>query len=244
MHLNKYNVPKHVYRPQRVNTADNKARNLKFLSLVINGMLAGVAFSLGAVAYLSIDSKTLGAAIFSLGLFVIFHYGFGFYTSKFSGFFNQDKQQNLTLIPIWLGNALGAALTALLLFLTRETYAYKLFERANQLSGAKLEGTVINVIVSSIFCGLLMFFAVDIFKNAKSNLQKYLVPLFAIMIFVLCEFDHFVSGTFYFVMADAISIKSIWYIILMTLGNSIGVIIIPLCHKGVKALKEKSNSSI
>ncbi len=244
MHLNKYNVPKHVYRPQRENTADKKPRVFKFLSLLINGALAGIAFSLGAAAYLSIDSKTLGAAIFSLGMFVIFHYGFGFYTSKFGYLLNQDKDQNLALIPIWLGNALGAAITALLLFLLREDYSYKLYQRANQLSGAKLEGSIISVIVSAFFCGLLMFFAVDIFKNAKSNLQKYLIPLFAVMVFVLCEFDHFVSGTFFFVMADAISIKSIWYIILMTLGNSAGLIIIPLCHIGVKVLREKSNSSL
>lgn len=237
------NNKRHLYRPERVNTADYKPRLFNFLSVMANGILAGMVFSLGAATYLSVDNKPLGAAIFSASLFVIFYYGFGFYTSKVGYCFNQNKQQNFALIPIWVGNVLGAIITGLLFFLLREDYVYKIFSRANQICGAKLENNPLSIIVSAVFCGFLMFLAVDSFKNAKNILQKHLVPFFTIMIFLVCEFDHFVSGTFFFAVADAISIKSIWYILLMTLGNSIGAVIIPLSHKGIKALKELAKSS-
>lgn len=235
---------KHLYRPKRGNTANFKPHLFNFLSSMVNGMLAGMVFSLGAASYLSIETKTVGAAIFALGLFIIFYYGFGFYTSKVGYCFNQNKEQNLALISIWVGNFLGAIITALLFLLLREAYVYKLFERSNQLCGAKLEGTPISIIISAVFCGLLMFFAVDTFKNAKNTLQKHLIPLLTVMVFVLCEFDHFVSTTFFFVVADAVSIKSIWYILLITLGNSIGAVIVPLSHKGIKALREFSKRSM
>lgn len=238
------NTERHLYKPKRANTADFKPRLFNFLSVMANGMLAGIAFSLGAVSYLSVETKTLGAAIFSLGLFIVFYYGFGFYTSKVGYCFNQNKEQNLSLIPVWLGNLFGAVITGLLSLLLREDYFFKLFERSNILCGAKLEGNPISIILSATFCGLLMFFAVDTFKNAKNTLQKHLIPLLTVMVFVLCEFDHFVSGTLFFVLADAVNLKSIWYILLITLGNSIGAVIVPLSHKGIKALRELSKSSI
>lgn len=210
---------------------------LTILSVFINGILAGLAFSLGGVAYLSIDSRYLSSAVFTVGLFVVFTYGFGFYTSKIGYAFGQNLRQNLMLIPLWFGNLLGSVAMGLIFSLTRESIFNKLFERANEICGYKLADTTIGILILSLLCGVLMFIATDVFKNAKTGAQKYLVLFLASMTFVLCQFEHFALSAFYFTVANAFNLKAVWYIIVMTVGNSLGALIIPACHKGMTLLR-------
>lgn len=207
------------------------------ITVLINGILGGIFFSLGAVAYLSIDSKYLGSALFSAGMFFIFFYGFGMYTGKIGYCFTQKKEQNLMLIPLWFGNIIGALLLGGIMRLTRETMVEKLAERADELCGLKLADTSGGMLVLSVLCGIIMFIIADNYKNGKTNVQKYLTVIIGTMIFVLCGFEHFVSNVFYFTVANVWTLKAVWYLIVVSVGNSVGALLIPLIHMGVKYLR-------
>ena len=55
----------------------DKRTLLNNLNIFINGLLGGIAFSLGAVAFLSVNNKYMGSALFTVGMVIIFAYGFG-----------------------------------------------------------------------------------------------------------------------------------------------------------------------
>lgn len=207
------------------------------LNALISGLLGGSAFAIGTTAFLSVSNKNVGSAIFSLGLLIIFAYGFGFYTSKIGYIFKSTKEQNLMLIPIWLGNLLGALAVGSLMNFTRSKISYTLTTRASQLCSQKLSDSIIGILILSVLCGALMFIATDNFKNAKNNIQKYGIVVLSSMVFLLCGFEHFVSNAFLFVVAGSFTVKAMWYLIIMTLGNTIGALIIPLSHSGVKLIQ-------
>ena len=207
------------------------------LNAFISGLLGGIAFAIGAIAFLSVNNKNAGSAIFTLGIIMIFAYGFGFYTSKVGYLFKSTKEQNLMLIPIWFGNLFGAMLIGGIMTLTRSEISETLSKRAGQLATQKLSDSVVGILILSVFCGLLMFVATDNFKNAKNSIQKYGVLILTSMVFLLSGFEHFVSNAFLFSMASNINIKVIWYLIIMSFGNTVGALIIPISHKSVKAIQ-------
>lgn len=212
------------------------------LNVFISGLLGGIAFAIGGTAFLSLNNKSVGSALFTIGFIVIYAYGFGFYTSKIGYSLKNTKDQNLMLVPVWLGNLLGSMLVGGLLRLTRTSVSETLYTRANQLCGEKFSDSVGGIIILSVFCGILMFVATDNFKNAKNAAQKYITLFLTSMVFLLCSFEHFASSAFLFTVAGAINIKAIWYLLLMTLGNSVGALVIPLSHSGVKFIQQMAKS--
>lgn len=240
-----------IYRPQstksnikNINLGVKLSKQFfwNFVNVFISGLLGGIAFAIGGTAFLSVNNKNVGSALFTIGMVVIYAYGFGFYTSKVGYSIKNSKEQNLMLLPVWLGNLLGALLVGGLLKLTRDPISQTLSDRANQLCGDKLSDSMGGILILSVFCGLLMFVATDNFKNAKNPTQKYVTLFLVSMVFLLCGFEHFTSSAFLFAVAGTINIKAIWYLIIMTLGNSLGALIIPLSHSGVKVIQKMAKS--
>lgn len=218
----------------------NKRLMWNSLNAFISGLLGGIAFAIGTIAFLSVKNKNVGSAIFTLGMIVIFAYGFGFYAFKIGYAIKTSKEQNFMLVPIWLGNFIGAYLIGRAMRLTRVNMSKMLITRADQLCDQKLVDSILGVLILSVFCGLLMFIAADNYKNAKNAAQKYIILFLVAMVFLLSGFEHFVSNTFLFAVAGNLTIKSIWYLLIMTVGNTIGALIIPLSHSLVKFVQGKA----
>ncbi|MBQ9919784.1 MAG: formate/nitrite transporter family protein [Clostridia bacterium] len=230
--------PKRANRKQ-ISTVNNSLI-FSMLSIFISGLLGGVAFSIGATAYLSICNKAVGAAVFAVGMFMIFAYGFGFFSSKIGYALNNNKQQNLNLLPLWLGNLIGAISVGALLSLTRENILNTIYTRANQLCLEQVTDSPFSIIILSFFCGIVMFVVTDNFKNAKDAAQRYLALFLGTMTFLLCGFDHFVTSAFFYTVTNALGVKAFWCIMLVTLGNSLGALTIPFLHICVKKLQDNA----
>lgn len=211
------------------------------LSTLIKGILAGVMISLGCVAYLSTSSKYLGAALCSIGLFAIFSYGLELYTAKVGYATIQGCRKNIQLIPMLLGNVLGAIVSGAALNLTE--ISEKLSERASTLCKGILGSNMWSVLILSVFGGILIFIATDCFKNATNNAQKYLGVFLAVMVLVLSNFEHSVADAFYLSMADKWSVLAFAYILVITVGNSVGAVIIPLTHMLVGLVRKSLHKS-
>lgn len=196
-------------------------------------ILAGMCIGLGGTVFLSVENKVLGALLFSVGLFTILGFGFNLFTGKVGYMLDNPPSYLTTLILTWVGNLVGTNLMAVLVGTTRvyETLAPKV----NDIVSAKLSDGYVSIFLLSIGCGLCMFIAVDQYKKRSSTVRALFVIL-PVMVFILCSFEHCVANMFYFALAKSYNIKTLIYLLIMTAGNTIGGILIPLFTKlgGVK----------
>ena len=228
-----------IYVPRNPKKRVPRRKNnlTKFIaSNLIKGILAGIMISIGCIAYLG-TSKYLGPFLFSVGFFAIYSYGFNLFTAKIGYLPVNNKNKNWQLIPMWFGNLIGALIVGYLVRITE--ISETLTQRASQISAPKLGASAVSVFVLAIFCGVLMFVSADNFKNSTNNVQKYLAIILPAAVLPLCGFETCVANTFFFSAANCWSFKAFLYIVIMTLGNAVGAIIIPICHTLVSALRPK-----
>lgn len=202
---------------------------MKRLKTFVYGILAGICISIGGAVFLSLDNKVLGSLFFTCGLFTICTFGFNLYTGKICYVFERDKDYAIDLLFIWLGNLVGTFLSAVLLLSTRVGAAMS--EKAAGMVNTKLNDSPLSIFILAIMCDILIFIAVDGYGKNPHELGKYLALFFGVMVFILCGFEHCVANMFYISIAKMWSGKAFLYVLIMTLGNSVGGVIIPLIRK-------------
>lgn len=200
-----------------------KLRNL--FSAVLAGFMVGV----GATAYLACDQKYVGAFLFSVGLFTICVYGMNLFTGKIGYVMDHSSRYIFFLLLVWIGNFIGAYLVALFL----RFYRVDLVEKAVAMCQCKMAQSPLQTIVLALFCGLLMYIAVD---NCKMNqgISRYIGVFLCVPAFILCGFEHVVADMYYFFVASAGAVWNprVWaFLALATIGNTLGSLLIPLLKK-------------
>ena len=197
----------------------------KALADFIYAVMAGLCIGLGGVIFLSLDNKVLGATLFTVGLFTICVNGFNLFTGKVGYALENKPSYLLFLLNVWLGNLVGTWLVAALVRMTRVGAA--LAEKAAGLCDVKLGDDALSIFVLAIFCNVLMYIAVDGFKNNGHELGKYLGLFFGVVVFILSGFEHCVANMFYFSMGGAWSAHTWLWLALMTAGNAVGGLLFP-----------------
>lgn len=200
-------------------------------------ILGGACIALGGTVFLSLDNKVLGALFFTIGLFTICTFGFNLFTGKVCYSIGKGKEYILFLVVVWVGNLLGTIIVALLEHTTR--VAPTLMEKAQALAGVKLADNAWSLFVLAFFCNICIYIAVDGFNNNPHELGKYLSLVFGVVVFILCGFEHSVADMYYFSMAGMWGGKTILYIIVITLGNAAGGLIIPAIKLAAAKSAEK-----
>lgn len=188
--------------------------------------------AIGGTVFLSIENKVIGASLFSIGLFGVLIYNLNLYTGKIGYLItNFNLKYIKELIITLIGNLIGACGVG---FILRYTRIYdKIYEKSLILANTKLNDNILSIFILSIFCGLLMYYAVNGFKK-QTDFGKYLVVYLGVAVFILCGFEHCIANMYYFSVADIWSLKTLGYTGIMVLGNSIGSFIIPLCNLVIK----------
>lgn len=194
---------------------------IKVFSLAV---LAGAAISIGGCVYLSVENKVAGALLFTVGLYAVCVQGLNLYTGKIGYLVNSRPSYLGELAVIWLGNFLGTWLAAAGV---RGTRISAIREKAAALCMPKLEDNLFSLFLLGCFCGFLMFVAVDGYKNTKNPVILFM----GVSAFILCGFEHCVADMFYFSVAGVWSLKAVWAILVISLGNSLGGMLIPLVQK-------------
>ena len=92
---------------------------MKALSDALLGFLAGFVITLGATAYLSLESTMAGALMFTVGLFAICSFGWILFTGKVCYSFGKGPRYIGFLAVVWISNFAGAAAGGALIRLTR-----------------------------------------------------------------------------------------------------------------------------
>ena len=206
----------------------------------VSAMIAGMMIGIGGTVYLSVNNPVIGSLLFAVGLFTIVVYQLNLFTGKIGYLILTPLNKVLKYIDLiaitWIGNFIGADLYCKCLYYIKPD----LDAKATVLCNAKLTQPFLTTIILAIFCGLLMYIAVDNFKNSKSDIGKYIGVFVCVSVFILCKFEHCVADMFYFGMMNELpdtSCASLRYILTVTLGNTLGSFILPI----YKILKEKTN---
>lgn len=200
---------------------------MKHLVTFLYAVLAGAAISIGGSAFLASDSRPVGAALFSVGLFAVCTLGLNLYTGRICYVFDNPPAYAAQCALIWLGNLAGAWLSGTALRLTRLDWSQK----AASVCQAKLDDSLLSLFILALFCNILIYIAVESYKNNPHPLGKYLGLFFGVTVFVAVGFEHCVANMFYFTVAGMWSGRAFLAILVMTLGNSVGGVLFPLCRK-------------
>lgn len=202
------------------------------ISILIKSILAGIMIGIGGTIYLSLDNKIVGSILFVIGLFIIVVYSFNLYTGKMGYLINNfNKKYIRELIITLIGNFIGTFFVG---FVLRYTRIYtSISDKAKGLVDIKLNDTLISILILSFFCGILMYLAVNTYKEVK-DIGKYLAVFLGVIVFILCGFEHCIANMYYFSVSSTWSLNTLLYLLVMILGNSLGGILIPLCNKVIK----------
>jgi len=196
------------------------------LKTLLKAVLAGICIGLGGTVFLSLDNKVLGSLFFTIGLFVICTQSFNLFTGKVCYALENKLSYILDLLIIWIGNFIGTFLTAKVLLLTR--IGLSIQEKAITLTNIKLNDSLLSIFILAVFCNICIYIAVDGYKNNPHELGKYLALFFGVMVFILCGFEHVVANMFYYSLNEVFTIDMFVSLLVMTLGNACGGLLIPL----------------
>lgn len=207
---------------------------------LIKSILAGILIGIGGTVLLSLENIVVGSFLFAIGLFVIVTKELNLYTGKIGYIFNNKVHYLIEVLITLIGNFIGTFFCGFVLRYTRlaSTLTYK----AQNICTVKLNDNILSIFILSIFCGILMYIAVNGYKVMKDNFGKYAGVFLGVAIFILCGFEHCIANMYYFTIANMWSIKAFEYLGIMILGNSIGGVIFPLCDKLINLFKEKSKN--
>lgn len=198
-------------------------------AVFIRGILAGLSISLGSTIYLLCANKIVGAFLFTVGLFCVCAFGFSLFTGKICYVFDNDRKYAAELPVIWLGNLAGAVLAGLLLLQTRLGPALR--ESGAAVCETKLGQGALSAFTLGIFCDFMIYIAVEGYKSIPHEIGKYLALFFGVTVFVLCGFEHCVADMFYFTVGGAWSVKACVLLLVITAGNMVGGVAIPLLRR-------------
>ena len=198
----------------------------------VSAVLAGMMIGMGGTVYLSQTNSVVGSFLFAVGLFTVVVFQLHLFTGKIGYLPFQNLTYLTELLITWIGNLVGTFLTATMV---RNSRIYEgMAERVEQIAAVKLNDDFLSIFLLAIFCGMLMFIAVDCFKTQKGTTLQFIGVFVPVMVFILSGFEHVIANMFYFSLSASWSGHCFASVLVMTLGNSIGGMLIPLYLKYFK----------
>ncbi len=198
----------------------------------VSAVLAGMMIGMGGTVYLSQTNSVVGSFLFAVGLFTVVVFQLHLFTGKIGYLPFQNLTYLTELLITWIGNLVGTFLTATMV---RNSRIYEgMAERVEQIAAVKLNDDFLSIFLLAIFCGMLMFIAVDCFKAQKGSTLQFIGVFVPVMVFILSGFEHEIANMFYFSLSASWSGNCFASVLVMTLGNSIGGMLIPLYLKYFK----------
>ena len=203
----------------------------KNINILFKGIYAGMMIGIGGTVYLIISNSIIGAIFFSVGLLTICIYKMNLYTGMIGYIIENKLNYIVTLLLTLIGNFIGTMITSLLVLNTRIA---NLSVRAKEISAIKINDNYLSIFILSIFCGMLMYIAVNTFKKGKDSIVRYLAIFICVIVFILSGFEHCIANMYYISLAKLWSLKAVLSMLIMILGNSVGSIFIAIFNNKIK----------
>lgn len=192
----------------------------------LHSMAAGVSIALGGYAYMSVESRYLGAFLFSFGLYAVCQYGLPLFTGRIAYLGRPGGYGPRQLLIMLAANFIGAAIVGLL-YLPVAGGGDIL-----RVAQEKMSQTPWQSFVRGLFCGAIVFIGVDIFRRYQDPMGRYLGVLLGVPAFVLARFEHCVADAFYFAAAWQqglpVALGAFTMLAMVVLGNTVGALLMNL----------------
>lgn len=211
----------------------------QFWKTLFLGILAGFAIGLGSFAFVmtkAAGSHIMASFAFSIGLLMVCFLSFNLYTGKVGFAIDGPKQNVINLIPIYLGNIVGAVASGYLFYLATKNFP-NVVETINGVVAIREIGDAdpwYRCLIMSSLCGVFVFLAVYGFKKFENTGLKALAIIVCVFIFVVTGMEHTIANMVYFSFANAWSGNALLNILITTVGNSLGAILMYLSLKVVQ----------
>lgn len=214
--------------------------NKRFYILLVQGILAGLYVSIGAIASLKVSASVtspglgdfLGAVVFPVGIIAILIMQAELFTSDtmvmVAVYARHTKIRKIIriLCLILLSNMLGAIVAA---FFTRTSGIFNesVINLVADKALYKVHMPIGQLFASSILCNIIVCTGVCLAYSCKDELTKIVTLWLAITVFVLSGTEHVVANMYYLFIAlfygAALTAKDIIYNLLVAgVGNFIG----------------------
>ena len=194
-----------------------KAR-LPLLSMLMLGILAGAFIGLGSLYFVIVKSdptlgfaskQVLGGVVFSLGLILVVVAGAELFTGNnlLAMAWADGKISTLELLRNWvvvcIGNFIGAAGLALLVYLSRHPDMNQgaIAQEYLKIAEAKVALPFWTAFFKGILCNVLVCMAVWMAFAGRSVVDKVVAIVFPISAFVAAGFEHSVANMYFFPLA-------------------------------------------
>ena len=206
---------------------------------IIFGILAGVFISMAAVAYLISANAVVGSVLFAFGLLTIVNYNFQLFTGVVGYISTQEKgidylKYSAYSMLVWVLNLAGALIVGTLVSMTR-SYS-KIYPALDKMMQTKCNDGIMSLFVLGIFCGILMFIAVNTYKRTEAYPAAKVVLLFAcVVVFILSGYEHCVANMGYIALYQKFNADIVKVLLVTTLGNIVGCNAIPFCLRLAKS---------
>ena len=175
--------------------------------LINKSILAAILISLGVAVSLTLNNA-IGTFLFAFGLLGVCVLDMNLFTGK-CGYWWKDNKKNLLIVLIV--NLIAGYICGLLLSIANPALTILATEKIITWSFS------IAFFIKSIFCGIIMYLCVDIYKKGEK-----LGIFFGVPLFIFCGFQHCIANIIILGIAHSFS----WTIILAILGNLLGSMII------------------
>jgi formate/nitrite transporter FocA (FNT family) len=184
------------------------------LNTIKNSVLASILIGFG-VAVSIYAGAPVGTFLFAFGLIGVCYLRADLFTGKCGYYWRESNRKRLDLVIILIANLVAGWGFGALLSLADPT----LITEATAKITSWEEMSIFAYFLKSVFCGAIMYIAVNIWKS-NSNLGI----IYGIPLFIFCGFQHCIANIIVLGIANAFSPL----IFLCILGNLLGSIIIDL----------------
>ena len=211
-----------------------------YLQVFISSLMSGFMITIGATVYiylLSMNQKLQGAFLFGFGLFIIIHFELWLYTGKVGNLLDNKPKYLLKLLVCVIGNMLGVFILSSLLKTTRAITPL-FIDTASNIVASKQNDNWWSILFLSFMCGIMIYLAVKGHQKCSYSIGKALIAFLAIVVFIICGFEHCVANVAYYTYAGIFTPITIIYFILMIIGNGLGAIFFDAMIKLINNLKE------
>lgn len=204
------------------------AKLCKYWKIFCYAFAAGMMIGVGGIVYLASPDKVVGAVLFAVGLLTICTYGLKLFTGAI-GYLITDRSTSwverlATAGAVWLGNLVATDWVGWMIHLLRPELA----DKAKVIVDAKMSAGYASVLVMAVFCGILMYLAVDIYRN-RSGIYQLIGIFVAVPVFILAGFEHSIANMFYMAAGyghTVFSVEALVFLLVVTCGNAAGSVVL------------------
>ena len=226
-----------------INACNTKVNNSIYKTFIL-AIMAGIFISIGAISniiaqnvFVGNTGKLIGSILFSIGLILVFVSTGELFTGN--NLMICGRLDNIVSIKniiknwiiVYVGNFIGCIGMSILIYFSK-IFNNKIINNINTMIIAKDSKTFITLLVLGILCNMLVCLAVWMNYNSTSVIDKILIPIVPITVFVFCGFEHSVADMFYLSINSLynLNLQSFLILIPVTIGNIIGGAFIGLMY--------------